>query len=675
MRILALLVVFSVSVSGFGQNVDSLYVAFKNAKNTERRQAGLKIVEWLEERDFLLEDTDFSKNMTEAEFEWNILYHAVHYLHRFGYYNLTYEAAQSFQKLAEAENDTSKLIFTSYYLGFSCQNMGKMEEALIHAQRCYELCLAVNHENMLSSVMNNIGNIYRVNGQDSIAVIYFLKTIDIERKLGRTQNLATRLGNIATAYINLGKLDEALTSVTEGLELEQQIGRPDKIAIRLHQMCDVFLAMKNVEKARECEIEALAYFEKAESKYGLSIVLNKLGEIEHEIQNINLAESYFNQALSYAEDIQNELLMQGASKNLYMLYKGTNDTKSLYYFEKSTALRDSLFQIENQQRLNEFQVKYETAEKQLEIEQQQTEISRQKTRQQFFIIVLSATVLLLTLSINIIRNRNRRNRELAETNATKNKYFSIISHDLKNPAVNQRDALQLLVKNSDRCDRDTLTAYLQKLYQSAEGLVNLLDSLLDWAQVQTGRLPYNPVQFDLTAAIQSEVAIIKHIADNKGVKLNIRTPETAIVNGDYNMLTTVVRNLLTNAVKFTPEGGTVMLSITQSNLPLPPPKGDNSSPISPISPTSPISPISPVSPKFSVSVSDTGIGMSPEQVQNLFRLDIKQSRSGTAGEQGSGLGLIVCKELLQKHGSRLHVESEIGKGSRFFFELSNPLCF
>ena len=636
----------AVVVCGFGQGLDSLFIAYKNSKNTERRQAGLKIVEWLEERDFLLDNIDFSKNMSETEFEQNILYHSVHYLHRFGYYNLTYEAAQSLQKLAESANDTLFLINTSYYLGFSCQNMGKMDEALIHAQRCYELCIAVNHENMLSSVMNNIGNIYRVNGQDSIAVIYFLKTIDIERRLGRMQNLATRLGNIATAYINLGKLDEALVSVTEGLELDRRIGRPDKIAIRLHQMCDVYLAMKNIEKAKECEIEALEYFEKAESKYGLSIVLNKLGEIEYEAKNKSKAESYFLQALLYAEEIQNDLLIQGASKNLYKLYRGNNDTKSLFYFEKSIALRDSLFHIENTKQLNEFKIKYEIAEKEYEIERQQAELNRQKTRQNLFIGGLFLAVLLLVLLVYIIMLRNRRNRELAESNATKDQFFSIISHDLKNPAIAQRDAVQMLIDYSQAWDTETLSAYYNELLKSADGQVTLLYNLLNWAQVQTGRMPYLSSEFDLPAALRPDIDLIQNTAARKGVSFHCEIPDILIVTGDRNMLVAVVRNLLTNAVKFTATGGRVTLEI------------------------SPNPEMSQYAPTVTISVTDTGTGMNAEQIQNLFRLDRKDSRKGTAGESGSGLGLIVCRELLDKHGSMLHVESEQGKGSRFWFELS-----
>ena len=140
------------------------------------------------------------------------------------------------------------------------------------------------------------------------------------------------------------------------------------------------------------------------------------------------------------------------------------------------------------------------------------------------------------------------------------------------------------------------------------------------------------------------------MAENKSVTFDVQTPETALVTGDYNMLTTVVRNLLVNAVKFTPAGGTVTLTISNNLFPAVAPHRQDAG--------------------VTVSISDTGIGMTGEQISNLFRLDRHRSTKGAFGEQGSGLGLIICNELLQKHNAQLRIESEPGKGSCFWFEIS-----
>jgi signal transduction histidine kinase len=248
---------------------------------------------------------------------------------------------------------------------------------------------------------------------------------------------------------------------------------------------------------------------------------------------------------------------------------------------------------------------------------------------------------MLVLLWYILLLRNRRNHALADMNATKDKFFSIISHDLKNPAISQRDALQLLVRNACLWDADALTEYYHKLLHSADENVELIYNLLGWAQLQTQRITCTPGTIILSAFLP-DISLIRKMAENKGINLVIDLPKDALITGDSNILATVIRNLLTNAVKFTASGGTVSLTV---------------------------SPSSPFSPKYSFSVTDTGTGMSEEQMRNLFRLDKSLSHRGTAGEQGSGLGLIVCRELLQKHGSALNVESKEGLGSRFWFEV------
>ena len=308
------------------------------------------------------------------------------------------------------------------------------------------------------------------------------------------------------------------------------------------------------------------------------------------------------------------------------------------------------------------QAKYETEKKEHEIAQQQNIIKRQNLQRGLLAVGVVVSIVILVMLWYMLSLRNRRNHALterndalAEMNATKDKFFSIISHDLKNPAVAQCDALRALIENAGLWNADTLTDYYHELLKSADGQVELLYNLLNWAQLQTGRMAYTPDRFTLSDLL-SDTALIRNMAKNKGITLILPQSQTALITGDRNMLSTVVRNLLTNAVKFTPAGGTVTLTTT----PDPSTGGEDCQFDSPPSEGLGV---------VRISVTDTGIGMSEEQVRNLFRLDSVHSRKGTAGEQGSGLGLIVCKELLEKHGSELHVESEVGKGSRFWFAI------
>ena len=643
-KLLLALFLMSLVFCSFGQGFDSLYVAYKNTKHAERRQTGLSVVKWLDERKFSTGDILFDENLTETEFHGNMLKLIVNYLFYFEHYDLTYEAAQSLQEVSESAKDTFNLILAYYFMGFANQRMGVMDKGLLYAKKCYELCLASGDEEMTSSVLNNIGNIYMVNNQHENAIIYFKKTLDVERKLGRKPNQAIRLGNIATCYMKLNMLDKALNCALEGIELELLGGRPDKLAIRYLQAGEIYTAMENYKKAKEYELKALGYFEKTGSAYWQSNVLMSLGKLEAKQQKHQSAIQYLNRALLVAESISNNLLIQEICEHLYNLHRETNPALSLNYFERKVALRDSIFHAENQKQLNDFQVKYETAEKQLEIERQQTEIKIYRTRQFIFIGGIGMAGLLLLLLVSLVIMRTRRNRELAETNAAKDKFYSIISHDLKNPAVSQRDAIRVLLENSHLWEPDSLTDYYRKLLKSSNEHVELLYTLLGWAQVQAGRITYQPRLFDLVATLKSGMGIIKNMADEKGIVLEVQMPTSALITGDDNMLATVVRNLLTNAVKFTAAGGTVKLDIAECR--------DVARNV-----------------RYTIAVSDTGIGMSAEQIQNFFRLDRQQSRQGTAGETGVGLGLIVCREFLEKHSSQLHIESEEGKGSRFWFDL------
>jgi len=203
-----------------------------------------------------------------------------------------------------------------------------------------------------------------------------------------------------------------------------------------------------------------------------------------------------------------------------------------------------------------------------------------------------------------------------------------------------------ILEKAEQWDVNTLTNYYGALLKSSDDLVELLKNLLNWSLMQSGRNRYNPTMFNLVAALQPDINIVRNMAERKNIAFKTQLPATAPFTADEDMLKTIVRNLLANAVKFTEPGGTVTLAVA--------PCDGKDAPLY-------------VSTKYTISITDTGVGMSEAQMNKLFKLDSAVSQSGTAGEHGTGLGLIVCKEMLEKHGSKLHIESEIGKGSKFWF--------
>jgi PAS domain S-box-containing protein len=234
----------------------------------------------------------------------------------------------------------------------------------------------------------------------------------------------------------------------------------------------------------------------------------------------------------------------------------------------------------------------------------------------------------------------QKNQELQALNITKDKFFSIIAHDLKSPFNTLLGLSELLAENLSTYDEETLQTIVTNLYSTTVNTHKLLENLLDWARNQQNRIEYNPTKIDLFSVANDIIQLLKPTADAKNISLilNISSPFHAMA--DTYMINAVMRNLISNAIKFTSSKGFVRINAeNKENMVL-------------------------------VSIEDNGIGIKPENILQLFRIDTNVSQEGTSGEKGTGLGLLLCMDFVKKHGGNLWVESEIGKGSTFFFTLN-----
>ncbi|MBU2556795.1 MAG: AAA family ATPase [Bacteroidetes bacterium] len=234
-----------------------------------------------------------------------------------------------------------------------------------------------------------------------------------------------------------------------------------------------------------------------------------------------------------------------------------------------------------------------------------------------------------------------KNRDLEKINAEKDKFFSIIAHDLKSPFNSIIGLSEILVEQINEKNFDGIEKYAGIILNSSQRAMDLLMNLMEWSRSQTGRMEFNPGQFDLTEFIHEIIPMFDDIAGQKGIVIKKELPPEATVYADQDMINTVLRNLISNAIKFTKTGGEIILTVTKDKN------------------------------EFIVSVKDTGIGMSKDRIEKLFRIEASESTSGTANEKGTGLGLILCKEFVEKHEEKIWVISEEGKGSTFYFTLSD----
>ena len=239
----------------------------------------------------------------------------------------------------------------------------------------------------------------------------------------------------------------------------------------------------------------------------------------------------------------------------------------------------------------------------------------------------------------MFRDLKKNEQALIEANNTKDKFFSIIAHDLKNPFSTLLGFSGLLSQDYDKFDDSTKKEVIKDIHQSSEHMYDLLENLLSWSIMQTDGMECKAQSINLSMLADESIALLRAGAEDKGIRLVLTIDEGVRVSADVNMISTVVRNLLSNAIKFTGEGGEVEISSKR--------KGNFQE----------------------IIVSDTGVGISTEDLKKLFRLDVKYTRYGTRKEGGTGLGLLLCKEFVEKNGGTIGAESEPGKGSRFIFTL------
>ncbi len=233
----------------------------------------------------------------------------------------------------------------------------------------------------------------------------------------------------------------------------------------------------------------------------------------------------------------------------------------------------------------------------------------------------------------------RQRHELSELNATKDKFFSIIAHDLRSPITTLVSLSDIIRTELDYLTPEQKTDVLSSLYDLSKNYLKLLDNLLQWSRMQTGRLDAEPVPFNLVEMITDVITIYHTTATEKQISLDWNPEGPVFVLADMNMVRTILRNLISNALKYSFPMGAVVVHVD---------RGDSLA---------------------TVTVRDNGTGMVPDMVDRLFHIDQTFSTKGTANEKGTGLGLILCKEFAEKNGGNLKVESESGKGSSFSFTL------
>lgn len=521
-----------------------------------------------------------------------------------------YKSVQYLMKALKInENNKNKLGIARVYRDLgetyrAAQDFKKAHEVLFKAEK---LLSEVPDTLLLASVYNRIAAVYfeeYTNESYKKSIEYAQKSIELSRK-SDTQGLIVNNYNIlGAAYRDLEKYEIAV---------------------------DYFK-------------KALLIVESESDEYNIHLLYDNLAETYLRMGKYELAIDYAKRSISISREKGIAFTRGFAHDIMAHAYKSIGKYKeALHHLYRSMYIKDSLFYLKKNQTISEIEAKYEHEKSRKELEQQ-----KQIQQYQIIIFVVSL-VFLFGLAVQFyfrhraLRSKNelisRQNSELEELNRTKDKFFSILAHDLKNPIGTYKNMAELLADNVDSFEEEERNELFELMKKSSRKLVELLENLLTWSRSQRGIIPYSPGEVDPRIIIEDTVNLLRLQAENKSINISMDIEEGLTVFADANMLTTILRNLISNAIKFTPNGGKIIVGLRDAV----------------------------VSNEFFVS--DTGMGMSPEIIGKLFRIDVNPSTLGTQKEKGTGLGLILCREFVEKHGGTIRVDSSKGAGSTFVFNI------
>jgi signal transduction histidine kinase len=610
--------------------------------------------------------------------------------------------------LAKKAKDQSKVAQVIDWIGYYHEKTGKYKDAIDNYKKSLLIYEKLNKKNKMAGIYNSLGLNYSKLYAEDRAIEYYLKSLSLNKKISNQEGIAsnyTNIGNlyyeeenyefaekyfkdalliyeklknkygISSSYTNIANTLADNGEVTEGLEyykksiaIENELGDQYGIAINYNNIGDSYINLNQYTEAKEYLDKAMKIADSLGERDLQAIVLLNISDVENKrkkFQNAIYAarESYAIADLIGNLDYKSENLLQAS-----IAYEGLGDNiLALKRLKEYTAIRDSLLKMDKVKKiklfntLNELEIsQYTITDLEKAGEESQLNYEKERKYTHFLIIAIVIFAFLLILLIqqnaskkkayNLLEFKNyqvhkmkdeidEQSNELKQLNSTKDKFFSIIAHDLKNPFNSIAGFTELMIENNEIYDAAKRLKFLKILKGSTAKVSSLLDNLLIWANSQSGKLKFYPKNINLAQQLANVVSLLEIQAIDKDISILNMVEKNIFVKADENMLDTILRNLISNAIKFTQPKGEIQVYATLKN-------------------------------DFAeITVKDNGVGMSEAEITTIFNVSEIRSSKGTSNEQGSGLGLILCKDFVESHGGKIWVESVANKGSEFKFTL------
>ncbi len=571
-------------------------------------------------------------------------------------YNRTgqFARALSHQQEALLKTDTTKQ--RNLYgdilqrMGAAESNMGNFGSAFNNYLKAIRIAEEVQDSSLLAAGLNKLGVAYNDYGNYEKGEQTLRRANRIFSELDDRTGQMEATVNLANSYYQMEEFDQAIKSYEQALQIHEEIRSTPPYLI-YYNFGQTYKDMGELGRAEEYYRQSLAYCEEHDIRQGLAYNYGGLGHIAELRGNAKQAVYYYDQALVVARQIGAKTLISEALKALYEISKEQNNIRTaLQYHEEYTQIKDSLEEETYEQQLAETESRLSLINEQevnrLLREKQEAQQERIKSQNiglivgGIFIIVILISLYMLYRGrqerdqVNAVLQEERKNLE--ELNDVKDKLLAIASHDLRSPLSSLKGMIELF--KNEKLTKEERRQMVTELEIRLDQNINLLDNLLVWARNQMSGLTIN--RKILSARDITEKVIGKHrpAAEHKGVRLINNVREDLKVKADENILQLILRNLISNAVKFTEEGDQIEVEAERTGS------------------------------KILFMIMDTGIGIPRDKQHEIFSIN-SDSREGTHNEQGSGLGLGLCKEFITKMGGSISVESEVGEGTTFVFSL------
>jgi len=528
----------------------------------------------------------------------------------------------------------------------------------------------------LTSTYNNIGLVYFHLGEFDKAARYYLRNIQICKRHHLGNKLAKNYNNLGNVRLKQQRYQEALDDYRQALEhLEPETNLFLKARI-LNNTGIAHRLLKKPTQAMTYHQNALTLMRRLGDIQQVINTLQKLGKAYQFSNRTNRAEAYYQEAYQLAKEHGDLFYLKEVAFNIYKLAKQQGDfQKSLTYSEAYIRYKDSILNIEKNKEIERLKAKFESEQKaqriellkkenqvqELELEKEREEKARKQLQAAILVGVVGVTLGFVVFLFSLIRKKKRihqvlqeqyaqiqeqkeeirtQNERLASANELKDQMFQIIAHDLRSPLIAMDDVARLIPYAIEEKDHNSLQELSHSLQNSVSRILELTDNLLSWSMSHNDEITYQPENTSIYEIGERTLEIYFALARMKKIHLMNNIDQGVYAHADKNLLMTVLRNLVNNALKFTPEDGMVVIGASTNEE------------------------------VVHVWVQDTGIGMKPERVETIFNLE-KTKSAGTRGETGNGLGMFFCKKFVEINRGEIYVESEQGKGTKITFTLPN----